>query len=246
MAIEKLYKLGYRTALLFLLQLSTWCGYAQVETPDTVYSEAPVEVSHFDEAETNPYYAHKEVPDNELRKLKEDEDYWYANLAPERKKKKAGVRNEGSSVIETLIWFIVVIGFIGVLLWYLASSDIRIFRKTPKVISEGEAEEISEDIFAIDYEKEIATSVTQQNFRLATRLYYLGILKALSDQQLISYTHEKTNSDYLFQLSGTSYYKAFFRLTREFEYTWYGKFPLSPEAFNRVQQDFIDFKNRLP
>ena len=74
---------------------------------------------------------------------------------------------------------------------------------------------------------------------------YLRTLTNLSDKGLISYTHEKTNSDYLSELSGTSYYKSFFRLTRDFDYTWYGKFELNTESFALVQKDFNQFKQVL-
>jgi hypothetical protein len=43
----------------------------------------------------------------------------------------------------------------------------------------------------------------------------------------------------------TPYHKNFFRLTRNFEYTWYGKFPLSPDVFALLQKDFVNFKQQL-
>lgn len=106
-------------------------------------------------------------------------------------------------------------------------------------------EQPTEDIFEMNFEKEIQKAVAEKNFRLAVRLLYLRTLRDLSDKNLISYTHEKTNADYLFQLAGTSYYKSFFRLTRDFEYTWYGQFELSQENFSFIQNDFSSFKQQL-
>ena len=56
---------------------------------------------------------------------------------------------------------------------------------------------------------------------------------------------ERTNSDYLAQLYNTSYYKNFFRLTRNFEYVWYGKFDISAEAFQMIQQDYKNLKEQV-
>ncbi|MGZ8537630.1 MAG: hypothetical protein ACXWV9_05160 [Flavisolibacter sp.] len=140
---------------------------------------------------------------------------------------------------------IIIGGFVAVLVWYLASSNISLFRKRSAPISLDEDEILTEDIFKIKYEKEIQSAIVSQNFRLAIRLMYLRTLRELSDRQLIQFTQEKTNSDYLNQLSNTKYYRHFFQLTREFEYTWYGKFQLSQEAFGSVEKDFNDFKQQL-
>jgi len=74
---------------------------------------------------------------------------------------------------------------------------------------------------------------------------YLRTLRDLSLRNLITYTHEKTNSDYLFQLAGTPFYKSFFRLTRDFDYSWYGHFPISPDSFTTIQNEFNAFKQQL-
>ena len=147
--------------------------------------------------------------------------------------------------VNSLVWFIIIGSFIAVLVWYLASSNISLFRKRSAAISLEEDEVLTEDIFEIRYEKEIQAAIASQNYRLAIRLMYLRTLRELSDRQLIQYTQEKTNSAYLYQLYNTKYYKNFFQLTREFEYTWYGKFQLSPEAFGLVERDFNDFKQQL-
>jgi hypothetical protein len=80
---------------------------------------------------------------------------------------------------------------------------------------------------------------------MATRLLFLGTLKLLSENEFIEYNHDKTNADYLKELSGTGLYKDFFRLTRDFEYTWYGHFELSQNAFEQVAEDFSRFKQQF-
>ena len=88
---------------------------------------------------------------------------------------------------------------------------------------EGKEEELAtEDIFAINYQKEIDKAAQQGNYRLAVRLLFLRILKNLSQKNIIRYTQDKTNLDYLVQLHATRYYSDFFRITRNYEYSWYG------------------------
>jgi len=74
---------------------------------------------------------------------------------------------------------------------------------------------------------------------------YLHILRLFSERDIIHYKIERTNSDYLMQLYNTSYYKDFFRLTRNFEYVWYGKFDISSAAFELIRKDHAKLKSLL-
>lgn len=191
----------------------------------------------------------RQVPDTTLSDLKKDDDYWYANTIPEKKKEKLEI-NRKKSLFEmqwfrTLMWVIIIGAFAAVVIWYLISGNILLVRRAPKKVINEEEEEISEDIFALNYEKEIQKAIANKNYRLAVRLMYLQTLKRLSEKNIIRYTHERTNSDYLTEIFNTRYYKDFFRLTRNFEYTWYGQFDLSGEAFSMMQDEFKQFKSGL-
>ena len=147
--------------------------------------------------------------------------------------------------LNVLFWIILIGGFIALLVWFLSTSDIRLFRRKPKELQEAIVEESTDNIFEINFENEISKAIDAKNYRMAVRLMYLRTLKDLSNRQLINYVHTKTNSDYLFQLSGTRYYSTFFRLTRNFDYTWYGKFEVSQDSFALIQHDFSSFKKEL-
>ena len=87
--------------------------------------------------------------------------------------------------------------------------------------------------------------MAQKNFHAAVRLHFLQVLAQLADKNLIQYKEGLTNSDYLQQLSETSYYADYKKLTHHFEYAWYGRFPINPELYNRIETDFTSFKNRM-
>jgi hypothetical protein len=185
-----------------------------------------------------------------IQKLKTDEAYWYINTVPERQKQKEAKLNEekpwyDQDWVSKLIWFLVIAGFVAILIWFLASSNIKLFRKKPVFIVD-EAQEITEEnIFSLNYEREIRKAMDQQNYRLGIRLWYLFVLTELAQRNIIEFKHERTNSEYIHQLYGTTYYKDFFRLTRSFEYIWYGRFELTPDIYARLQNDFLNFKQQL-
>lgn len=189
-------------------------------------------------------------------RLKADDDFWYANKDFEKKKEKKEVNN--SSVpeyvpfmqrtwVQTLLWIIIVGGFAYAIMWYLMDSQVGLFRKknVPVTSTDGMVEEMPEDIFAIQYQQEIDKALARGNYRLAVRIHFLRLLRNLSDKNLIQYKQEKTNLDYLMELSSKTWYTDFFRLTRHFEFSWYGQFEVKEETYRIIASEFNQFEKKL-
>ena len=248
-------------AFFFIGKAQDFDSLSSVIIQDTVYKTTlpSNENYQFKELTGESKIDTRKVPDSEVDKLKSDEDYWYINQVPPRKRETAppprnlkGEKEANKSRgvfnipwLNVLFWIVLIGGFIALLVWFLTTGDIHLFRKKPKVVEEEILQEATDDIFEMNFEKEIQKAIDAKNYRLAVRLMYLRTLRDLSDRNLISYTHEKTNHDYLLQLAGTLYYKNFFRLTRSFDYTWYGQFEISGDNFTLIQNDFSSFKQQL-
>jgi hypothetical protein len=221
--------------------------------PDSTYS--PVTATdqplyYFNEISDTPEIFERILDTSSVNQVRSDKAYWYVNTAPKRKKAEQAApstRVQDRSWFQTIFWILLIAGFVGLLGWFLAASNIRLFRRAPKSMA-GEDQppgEPGENIFELDFNREINRAIAAENYRLAIRLSYLQILRELSQRELIQYSHEKTNSDYLQQLAGTRSYKDFFRITRHFEYTWYGGFFLNREVYSQMEQDFSNFKKQL-
>ena len=195
--------------------------------------------------------ASRKVDDSTVSKMRRDDDFWYVNEAPVKEKpkepKESFLQKLGTKVwFRNLLWFLVVGGFVAVLIWFIISSDIQLFKRSaPPIARSQEDELVNQSIFDIDYDSEIQKAITAQNLRLAVRLLFLQTLKDLSEKNIINYKQERTNSDYLLQLYNTTYYEDFFRLTRHFEYIWYGQFSITPTNFEVIKNDFFTFKQRF-
>jgi len=102
-----------------------------------------------------------------------------------------------------------------------------------------------ENIHQITFDEEIEKALSQLNYRLAVRLLYLRTLKQLSDAQLIHWQLEKTNSAYLHELTDADQRRSFSVLTRQFEYVWYGDFPVDSRSYQNINALFHDFKTQV-
>ena len=93
----------------------------------------------------------------------------------------------------------------------------------------------AENIHAVDFSARRAEAEAAGNFRLATRLGYLEVLKQLTDRGLINWQPDKTNHAYLAELPAGPLREAFRGATREFEYVWYGELRLNAALYQQAR-----------
>lgn len=101
--------------------------------------------------------------------------------------------------------------------------------------------ESPDNIHEINFAEEISKAIESTNYRLAVRLCYLLSLKKLSDRNLINWQPEKTNETYISEIKDTVKQEQFSRLTRQFEYIWYGEFFIDRENFSQIKAHFDEF-----
>lgn len=231
--------------------------HAQAEEPgvvtvDTTYvvAETSSEVV-FDEADpTATQLSTRKADPTVVDQLRKDKDLSYSRKQPLKKKEKEMSTTKPWSAkpwVKDLLWAIIILAFIAIVIAFLYRSNAGLFRKkvsdTDAPPNEGE---MPENIFDIQYENEIRKAVAAGKYHLGIRLLYLQTLRDLTAAGFIEFRQEKTNGDYVFQLFNSPFYKSFFSLTRNYEYVWYGKFPVSANAFEIMQAEFLEFKRRIP
>lgn len=190
----------------------------------------------------------RRISDSAKKAFKEDDAFWYANATFEKEKIKPLEYREPffqKVWFQTLLWLIIIASFAAGIIWWLSESNAGVFRKRDRKFDEEQSSTETDDIFAINFQRDIDRAIQQGNFRLAVRLMYLRLLKDLSERQIIQYTQDRTNFDYLTQLSPTPFYKEFFKVTRNYEFSWYGQFEVDEKSFRIIQNDFNQFNRKL-
>lgn len=210
-----------------------------------------------EEKQDDPFLdpAHKQVeitprklPAGKLEEIKLEKKFWYADSSFTKKpaSSKFGLPFFMRGWVKMVFWILVISVFAIALAWYLYHNNIRLFRKKDLLASAVEEEGLPESIFDIDYEKELQKALALSDHRLAVRLQFLGTLRSMAEKGWIQYRQDRTNMDYLFQLSGKQVYPDFFRVVRHYEYSWYGHFEVSQDNYERINSDFIKLKQQLP
>ncbi len=103
----------------------------------------------------------------------------------------------------------------------------------------------TDNIHEINFETAISKAIADREFRLAIRLLYLHSLKILADTNTIDWRINKTNSDYLNEVSGKPWSATFAFLTRRFEYAWYGEIKVEQDDFEKLHHEFKLFTKNV-
>ena len=165
-------------------------------------------------------------------------------VAPERTGPSWLERFFFSSVTKIFFWSLGIL-FIGFILYKLFFTE-GIFQRQSKSSSIEVVKEEAENLSATtDYARLIAQSVINKNYRAATRYHYLQTLQKLAAKDSIQLAADKTNYQYLSDLSGKPYKEDFASLLHMYEYAWYGGFDISDAMFARIQHTFTTFNNQL-
>jgi hypothetical protein len=249
-------------------------AYAQVED-STYYNQEEVTVDENnetysdDEAETpvtlvtpetlqstqqykNEKVALKKFDDKKWKKVVGNTNYDEEKRdKPKEREKRNSTSSSGGSMpwngaILQPIAYLLIIGIVVWILFYIVKNTSleQKLKKTTVVKSDFEAP--IENIEDMDIHSLLDQARAAGNFRLATRLYYLSILKKLNEHGLITWKKDKTNHDYLSELFSREYYfEEMSGLTLSYEQVWYGDHTLTETSFQKLASRFETVYQKL-
>lgn len=100
----------------------------------------------------------------------------------------------------------------------------------------------SSELQQTDYDALLKEALSKDQYHNAVRILYLKALQQLNEAELIVWKADKTNHDYVRELSGHPAKTDFSRLTYYYEYVEYGDFQIEKKGFENVQDTFRKFQ----
>lgn len=153
------------------------------------------------------------------------------------------LNSKGGSLGFLILKYALVIAAIVLIIVLLLKNNVRALFYGKSASMPIDFKEFEEDIHKINFNELITTALSEKDFRRAVRLHFLKLLKELTDKNLISWKIDKTNNDYLIELSNSKYNKHFKELAISYEYIWYGNFQLDETNFKAEIEKFKMFDN---
>jgi len=143
-------------------------------------------------------------------------------------------------------WILLIIFCVGlaILIFYLF---INAERKGPKIKGTPiNFEEVNPtEIPLTELEKMLQAALAEKDYRGAIRIYFIFIIRDLSEKNWIKWEKEKTNFHYLREMSGKKEFEDFNISVSYFEIIWYGKREIDAAKFEELKPKFTRFLDKL-
>jgi hypothetical protein len=187
------------------------------------------------------------VSEQQWKKAASDLDYSKDVSKQEKPKKKQAPQADGPNPLRnfnTALWgnvlqilvlllAVVAIGY-GIYRMLQEPRNRRIARDGAEITEEN----LEAYLHETDLDRFLREALARGDYPQAVRVYFLQVIKHLSESGAILWSKEKTNRDYLREMRAHPQFTDFQRATGTFERVWYGNAPLDAAGFDRVEPEF--------
>ncbi len=232
-----------RAFFIFIGLLFITLGHAQQEEHRIVYDDSLIEKRSITEKDLETYksdddfnYTEKETKEGLWSKIIR----WFKKILTKFWEAIFGIGTASGFlffVLKVLPYILLGVLFYLLIRFFLKVNSNAVITTSKEIgsIALNEEEEIinNEDIPAL-----IKDAVTKKDYRLAIRYYYLLALKQLIDGNIITWQAQKTNEDYLNDISQSRVQTDFQHITRIYDYVWYGEFDIDALKFEKLRIPF--------
>jgi len=185
------------------------------------------------ERDYRQYEDHQKQDKREVKKKEAERS------TPETRQKREEQSGSGGGLLLILLLVLVLVLVIG-FLFFGKDSD----RKVPQTPLEDLA---PTEIPKTELELMLEKALANKDFRKAIRIYFIFMMKDLSEKGWIVWQKKKTNMLYLREMKGRPHYDQFKKVVSIYEVVWYGKREVSEADYKAVEpmlkQTLIDLEN---
>lgn len=96
-----------------------------------------------------------------------------------------------------------------------------------------------------DLEKFLLEATEAGDYRLALRIQFLILIKALNDSEIITWKKEKTNTDYYYELINKPFHANYKVIVTMFEKSWYANYPVNSNTYSELSKKFNNIKESI-
>lgn len=165
--------------------------------------------------------------------------------SPESQSSRSNLPTGGvslSPVFGQILLVVVVLILVGLIFYLFFKAPVeKQSKKITQDINEISPTEIPKSELELMLEKALAN----EDYREAIRIYFIFILRALSQKQWINWEKEKTNFSYLIEMRKNNHYNDFEKTVSIYEIIWYGKRTLSKQSYLEIEPVFKALTHEL-
>lgn len=204
-----------------------------------------------------PAHAAETLTDQQWQQLTQDERFSYRDEKEMHQYPTEGIKqNRIAQLFAALVGFLSSptgkIIICALLIFGTAFILFRTFlyRKLYPSAPEKKGEDIgldddSGDIRDTDWEVRLAEAAAKGDRRMEVRSGYMLLLQLMQKEEVIAYRADKTNYDYCNEIVNSELRRLFQKIVTQYEYAWYGKYPVASEEYKDYMNTFRLLRNKL-
>jgi len=139
----------------------------------------------------------------------------------------------------TIMWILIGIA-VGAIIYFIFKNEIASFWGKRNIKNSETIDtnfvDLTDD--TITLETKLQNAIAKKDYAEAIRLYYTLALKNLIDTGLVEFRIDKTNNEYLLELSANTARQPFKQLTFYFDYIFYGEFEATENIFLKTEEQY--------
>lgn len=190
----------------------------------------------------------EQFSEENIKKSRGKIDYSEDHLKKKKEKKKETKNRNIDPGLGSAVGGIVKFIFIALLIGILAAIIVNmlgggnLFKPSSKKIkgsvSELDFDELEDNLQESELEKILKEAISKKEYKVAVRLYFLMIIRDLSEKKFIKWKKDKTNREYVRETGSLPFNFKFQEATNVFERIWYGEFNIESQDFANIQPKF--------
>lgn len=213
-------------------EFSEYQNYEDYENSDYEYDE----YDDYDSYSNDSYYYEEDNSDSydyyEKKKEKEQSSY-------QKKRDNSGSStppSAGALSFMQVLLIIIGVALLAFLIYYFFMR-YQEDKDGAKVVTNFDDAAPSE-IPKSELERRLEEALGRGDYREAVRIYFIFIIKDLSDKNWIKWEKKKTNISYLIEMRSRPQYDLFNKSVSVFEVVWYGNYKIDKKSFTEVEPTF--------
>jgi len=151
--------------------------------------------------------------------------------------------NGAEHMLEIVGFVLLLVVIFFVVRWAISRRGRWLIDRNKEKLSDIPMEAIEKHIHQADFPTLIQRAEQQNDTRQSIRLYYLWLLKVLSDRGQIAWELRKTNSDYEREIKEPNEKERFVYLSKVYNYIWYGEFTINDVQYQEAKADYQAYIN---
>lgn len=181
---------------------------------------------------------------NKKHSKEENDQYHYGQAKEQEEEEKSS--SSGNIDISWMSWLLLILlaGIVAYLIYQLflkTQLNEKGKEVEPLDIEELEPSQIPKSELEIRLEKALA----KEDYRLAIRIYFIFIIKDLSEKNWIRWEKRKTNLSYLMEMRSRENYPQFEKCVSMFEFSWYGNYTVDKTTYHSIEPTFKNFLKEI-